>query len=476
MPFFRVHLNIIQGEGGNCFIIEKTNLLSKNINQFIKFVKEPKEPVAIIGVAFYTIFLLSLISAAYAGNMKWGVYSGSQLISVVSDPAEARDIISQLIEEHPRGEAAALLGRIQVKKTSQAGPVVKGDALRVALNDTVASQVRGAQILVDGKAVLAMRGRAEAENLLSALKAQYEAGEGSASFVENVEIAETMIEKISVMSVETALDAVKGGTQKIALYEIKDGDTLWDIATASGLSVEQIVALNPGMNPDRLQLGESISLSRPNPMISVKTVTAKTATEIISPPVEEKKDSSLYLGEKKILAGGKSGKKEVTYEVTSINGMESDRQVLEENIVEKAEPKVVATGTRVLLASRGSSGGRLSWPTVGSVISPFGRRGGRLHAGVDINARSGVAVSAAQAGTVIRAGWYSGYGKCVDISHGDGIVTRYGHLSSIAVSSGQKVGRGQFIGRVGATGNTTGPHLHLEVRVNGQARNPMSFF
>ena len=450
-------------------------MLSKYVKKFIQFVKEPKEPAAIIGVAFYTIFLLSLISAAYAGNMKWGIYSGSQLISVVSDPAEARDIISQLIEEHPRGDAAALLGRLQLRKTDQTGPALEGYALKIALNETVISRVRGAQILVDGKAVLDLRSREDAEKLLSVLKAQYEAG-GSSSFVENVEIAETMVEKISVMSVETALDAVKGGAHKIALYEIKNGDTLWDIASDSGLQVDEIIALNPGMNPDRLQLGDSINLSKSNPLISVKTVTEKTATEIVSPPVEEKKDSSLYVGEKKILANGKSGKREVTYEVISINGMESDRQVLEENILEKAEPKVVATGTRVLLASRGSGGGRMTWPTVGSVISPFGRRGGRLHAGVDINARSGTAVSAAQAGTVIRAGWYSGYGKCVDISHGDGIVTRYGHLSSIAVSTGQKVSKGQYIGRVGATGNSTGPHLHLEVRVNGQARNPVNFF
>lgn len=451
--------------------------MSRNVKRFIKFVKEPKEPAAIIGVAFYTIFLLSLISAAYAGNMKWGIFSGSQLISVVSDPAEARDIISQLIDEHPRGDAAALLGRLQLRKTNQTGPVLGGYTLKTALNDTVTSRVRGAQILVDGKAVLALRSREDAENLLSSLKGKYETAGSSASFVENVEIAETMVENISVMSVETALDSVKGGAQKIAVYEIKNGDTLWDIAINAGLSVDDIIALNPGMNPDSLQLGDTISLSKSNPLISVKTVTTKTATEIVSPPVEEKKDSSLYMGERKILAKGKSGKREVTYQVTSINGMESDRQAVEENILEKAEPKVIATGTRVLLASRGSGGGgRLSWPTVGSVISPYGRRGGRLHAGVDINAGAGTAVSAAQAGTVIRAGWYAGYGKCVEISHGDGIVTRYGHLSSIAVSVGQKVSARQFIGRVGSTGQATGPHLHLEVRVNGQARNPMSFF
>ncbi|MHB8155773.1 MAG: peptidoglycan DD-metalloendopeptidase family protein, partial [Desulfocucumaceae bacterium] len=188
------------------------------------------------------------------------------------------------------------------------------------------------------------------------------------------------------------------------------------------------------------------------------------------------KDNSLYLGEKRIIAQGKSGKREVTYNIVSVNGIEKDRVIVDEVMLEQSQPKVVATGTKALLASRGSSGGRLTWPSVGSVISPYGRRGGRLHSGVDINSSSGSPVKAAQSGTVIRAGWYSGYGKCVEVSHGDGIVTRYGHLSSIAVNVGQKVSAGEFIGRVGATGRATGPHLHFEVLVGGSARNPMNYF
>jgi murein DD-endopeptidase MepM/ murein hydrolase activator NlpD len=462
--------------GGNGSIIEKPQALSKYTKQFINFLKRPKEPAAIIGVALYTVFLLSVISAAYAGNMRWGLYSGDQLVAVVADPSEARAVIDQLIEKYPAGDAAALLSRLNLKKTDREGPAIAGDELKVALNEAVTSRVRGAEILVNGQAILAFRSREDADRVLNELRAQYMTPGAAVSFMERVEVADKMVEKAKVMGVETALNAIRGGAQKITPYQVKEGDTLWDIAWESGLTVDDIIDINPGINPDRLNLGDTLNLSKPDPLINVLAVVTRTDTETVNPPVEERKDNSLYMGEKKVLAGGKSGKREVTYQITCVNGLETDRQVMDETILEKAEPKIIAKGTRALLASRGSSGGRLDWPTVGSVISPFGKRGGRLHAGVDINAGYGAAVSAAQAGTVVRASWYSGYGNCVDISHGDGIVTRYGHLSSIAVKVGQKVGRGQFVGRVGATGRATGPHLHYEVLVNGQARNPMSFY
>ncbi|MCL2606244.1 MAG: M23 family metallopeptidase, partial [Coriobacteriia bacterium] len=131
--------------------------------------------------------------------------------------------------------------------------------------------------------------------------------------------------------------------------------------------------------------------------------------------------------------------------------------------------------------------GRMTWPVPGfnRVTSPFGWRthpifgGRRMHTGVDIAGPgiNGAAVVAAGNGRVISTGWRGGYGNTIIIDHGDGVTTLYAHLQAggINVSVGQQVTAGQRIGRVGSTGNSTGPHLHWEVRVNGQPRNPMTF-
>jgi murein DD-endopeptidase MepM/ murein hydrolase activator NlpD len=109
------------------------------------------------------------------------------------------------------------------------------------------------------------------------------------------------------------------------------------------------------------------------------------------------------------------------------------------------------------------------------VSSSFGRRWGRSHNSVDIANSIGTPVYAAEPGKVIFSGRSSGYGNLIKISHGGGLVTYYGHLNSRAVSSGQSVDRGQLIGYMGNTGNSTGPHLHFEVRVNDSPKNPMKY-
>jgi murein DD-endopeptidase MepM/ murein hydrolase activator NlpD len=122
--------------------------------------------------------------------------------------------------------------------------------------------------------------------------------------------------------------------------------------------------------------------------------------------------------------------------------------------------------------------GSFSWPVTGTITSPFGWRsnpfGGspEFHQGLDIAAPTGTTVTAAAGGTIIMAQWYGGYGNYILIDHGGGYSTGYGHLSAIYVSSGQTVTRGQAIGAVGSTGQSTGPHLHFEIRINGKPIDP----
>jgi murein DD-endopeptidase MepM/ murein hydrolase activator NlpD len=98
-----------------------------------------------------------------------------------------------------------------------------------------------------------------------------------------------------------------------------------------------------------------------------------------------------------------------------------------------------------------------------------------MHTGLDFRGDTGEAIRATAAGTVTHTGWSGGYGKMVEIDHGNGLSTRYGHLSSIDVDVGQNVRSGQVVGRMGSTGRSTGPHLHYETRIDGEAVDPQRF-
>lgn len=121
------------------------------------------------------------------------------------------------------------------------------------------------------------------------------------------------------------------------------------------------------------------------------------------------------------------------------------------------------------------------WPASGRITSGFGWRtpplegGSELHQGIDIAVETNTPVVATADGEVVKSGWAGGYGNLVQINHGNGIETLYGHNSQLAVSVGQKVKKGQVISYVGSTGISTGPHVHYEVRINGTAVNPMKF-
>jgi murein DD-endopeptidase MepM/ murein hydrolase activator NlpD len=150
----------------------------------------------------------------------------------------------------------------------------------------------------------------------------------------------------------------------------------------------------------------------------------------------------------------------------------------------QAESARLAERIRAAAASSGGSGGGSSgsgtsssgfiWPVSGVVTSGFGMRWGRMHEGIDIAAPSGTGIRAAAAGRIIYTGYMGGYGNITIIDHGSGLSTAYAHQSSIYVGGGS-VSQGTVIGAVGTTGNSTGPHLHFEVRVNGSPVDPMGY-
>ena len=137
------------------------------------------------------------------------------------------------------------------------------------------------------------------------------------------------------------------------------------------------------------------------------------------------------------------------------------------------DPRLPAKASRDRSAAAAPGGGDFVRPGNGRLTSGYGRRWGRLHAGIDLAAGTGSPIRAVASGTVIASGSEGGYGNCIRIQHADGSVSLYGHMSSLGARRGAKVAAGEQIGREGNTGQSTGPHLHFEIRINDIPINPV---
>ena len=208
------------------------------------------------------------------------------------------------------------------------------------------------------------------------------------------------------------------------------------------------------------------------PLITVKTVGNIIKEQAIYPTTIIKSSSKLMNGVKKVEREGVDGIKEVTTEVIAINNNITSEKVLKEDIITPVKNKEILVGTNDPIAPPLEA---INSPSRGSISSSFGARWGKMHKGVDIAANFGATISAALDGSVTYADWQDGYGNVIKINHGGGIETTYAHCSVITVKKGEVVKSGMKIGEVGSTGNSTGPHLHFEVRENGEPKNPQKY-
>ena len=211
----------------------------------------------------------------------------------------------------------------------------------------------------------------------------------------------------------------------------------------------------------------------------------KTAIETSQKELEKDKAAKEKLV---VSAAGrkKEAEKKQAAKQAIIDKMETDRatqeRIINENLAASKEVEQMIRNSRYQPASPTlSGGGALNWPLGGPITSPFGWRvhpitgASRFHSGIDIGGDYGDTIHAAGAGIVSYAGWISGYGYAVIIDHGGGISTLYGHNQALLVSEGQSVSQGQAIAECGSTGNSTGPHCHFEVRVDGEPVDPMGY-
>lgn len=266
---------------------------------------------------------------------------------------------------------------------------------------------------------------------------------------------------------------MNGGSKEI-IYEVKAGDTYSEILDKYDLTFEELKKINPDIEMDSLYPGDELTIQRSTSALTVVTVEKATYAEIVEYKTEYKKSNSMYEGDSKVTQKGSDGKRVVTARITRENGEVVGRDVLETETIKKAVKRIVVKGTKKV--PKTAPTGKFIMPVSGySLTSTFGWRWGRMHEGLDLACGTGTTIRASDGGTVTYAGWYSGYGLFIEIDHGNGIHTRYGHCNSIDVRVGEKVYQGQKIGEVGNTGNSYGSHCHFEITVNGSPVDPFKY-
>jgi murein DD-endopeptidase MepM/ murein hydrolase activator NlpD len=247
---------------------------------------------------------------------------------------------------------------------------------------------------------------------------------------------------------------------EIEVYTVKAGDTVLGIAAAYGLQPETIMWANSQIeqNPDRLSIGDPVNILPVDGVLHV----VKPGDTLSSLAAKYKVDVNNILGYPE------NGLADATAALTV-----GSQLVIPGGTKPFITPQVPA-GVVVEAPSDATKGsGSFSWPISGNITQQFW--GG--HRALDIGSWVGAPAKAADSGYVILAGggWNGGYGNHVIIDHGNGFTTLYAHLNSIFVRTGESVSRGQQIGTVGTTGNSTGPHLHFEIRYQGSPRNPYNW-
>jgi len=298
----------------------------------------------------------------------------------------------------------------------------------------------------------------------------------SAEFVEEIEL-NPVFASAHVVDAEEMRRLLTESTSGETTYTVAKGDTFGGIAYRNDMSVSELKALNPGININKLSIGQVLNVRELIPRLSVRTTEHTTYLEAIECPVVTQDDASIYVGSSKILVKGVEGQAEVTADISYVNGVEKDRTVLNYTTLSEPTTTIKAVGTKP--KPKTASNGYYKWPCSGKITSYFGYRkifGSRsYHSGIDIAGSYGTSIKAADGGKVTFAGYKGAYGYLVIITHDNGTQTYYGHNSSNLVSVGQRVYQGQVIAKMGSTGRSTGNHCHFEVRIRGSAVNPLNY-
>lgn len=454
------------------FLIKIIMIIPKSFVRDFSYWAPALSAVSVIAVLFCTNYYALALKVSVGGKSLGYVQSEDDFASVVT---KVEDNLGDSIGENYVMKTTPEYSFAIVNKEK-----LSSDEIYSGVFEAVCEEIgEHYGLFVDGTLVAATENKKEITTVLDELKAPHQTGaeNESVEFVANVEIKKGIFAPSYFIGQDGLRKKFSSSTNP-KYYVIQEDDYLSDIVKATGLSKSQIYALNPGLDERRLVPGRKLNISSPDVYLGIKIVKTITYEESIAYQTIQIKDNSLYKTQTKVKKAGKTGAKDVTAEITYVDGVQVSKKIISETVTREPVTRELYVGTKALPTSSSPLAGTGTFirPISGGYTScAYG--GYRGHVGVDLTSSGayGKPVYATASGTVIAAGWSGGYGKCVKISHSNGYTSWYAHMSSIDVSVGQTVYQGQQVGRIGSTGNSTGPHLHFELRVNGTPVNPMRY-
>lgn len=428
--------------------------------------------IAIVGLLFTTYKINEIRTRAFI------VYFGENEIGVVREQEEALNILKDIKKElTDKYHIDIVLNEdISFEDTHAKNDLISSSKeLKSGIRSKLTFLVSGYALIVDNNEIGFTRTKDDLEEIIETIKKPYLDLDGAKEIklVENIKIEKRDIPLNKLNDKDELLQYIQTGTEETKTHVVEVGESLWTISKIYDIPVDDLVAANQDKNPEKLQIGDEIKLVVPKSLLTVATVEEVEYIEDIKYEVKVEYDDKMYKTEKKVKVKGAEGKNEVLVKITKHNGVVVEKEILEEKIIEKPVNELVVKGTKEL--PKTAATGAFLMPARGSISSRYGMRNGRMHRGLDIAARTGTAIKAADGGKVVYAGRRGAYGNLVEVDHGNGYVTRYAHCSSINVKRGDKVYKGQVIAKVGNTGRSTGPHLHFEVIKNGRNQNPANY-
>ena len=412
----------------------------------------------------------------------FGIYYEDKWIGNVKESKEGLDIAEKLQSELSSlyGAKVVIEHGIEIKETHFDPKFITSEKMIYeTLRNNISVQVEVAGIYVDGKKILNVRTIDEANKLLNDLKfSDLEQTDEvlllNSEFIQNVEIKKIKTSISEVQDIETAKMILQRGTDEEKIHEVEPGEVTSVIAQNYGISLSDLETANPGKDMTLIYPGDELNLIVPKPYLSVKNHIKKTYIEK-NMPFENiyRESASYYKDEEFVVVSGEKGESKLVCEIDLVDGVEVSRNILEEEIIKMPKEAIVVKGTKAIPALKGT--GRFSLPINGRLTSPFGNRRSGFHTGIDLAAKTGTPIKAADGGVVTFSGYKGNYGYVIDVDHGGGFITRYAHCSALYAKVGDKVYKDKTIAAVGNTGNSTGPHVHFEVRKYGKAVNPYSY-